>query len=219
MSAWLSKHRSSNQSLVWGLQLLWVLICIVIWGIAWFITFSFIGPFVGTGALLGQLSVGLLLAVAFGATMLSGIQGLVLHRLIQRRVWWIVGSTFISILGCIAGFLFGGIVTVVLALIVPSGARYAFSIGTALGGGVAGASVAMIQGFAFRPGVQHIRTWVIAWSIGAALGILISLGLPAPDFAQSPFRGFLGGGVYGIATTPVLVRLWHSSLAILPRDN
>ncbi len=189
------------------------------WGVAGFIRYSFIRPFTDTRALLIQIFVGLFLGVAFATTVLSGVQGFVLRRLIQRRGWWIIGSVCACVLGVVAGFLSGGIAAAVLGLLVPSAAPYVASVGFTVGGGVGGAAVALVQRFGFRPAVRHGVVWVGAWAGGAALGVLIALGLEQPDFVHPRFMGFAAGGVFGIVTGPVLGLLWLESLSPTTVDS
>ncbi len=174
---------------------------------------AFIGPFAGTRALIIQIVGGLFLGVAFAATVLSGVQGFVLRRLIQQSGWWIIGSVCAGVLGVVAGFLAGGIVVALLGLLVPSAAQYVAWVGLTVGGGVGGAAVALVQRLAFRPTVRHGGMWVGTWAGGAALGVLIALGLPWPAFAHPSFMGCVAGGVFGLVTGPVLGLLWSESLS------
>ena len=166
----------------WGFWLGWVLASTVGWFVGFiigFILLAIVGDIVGEDN--GMNVLGLILgAFIFGASlgsMVGILQWLVLRRRVSRAGWWVLAST--------AGFIvgWGGVeVAMYMAFGFPEemGGMSSFTnvLGQAVVPALGGAVMGTLQWLILRGKVSRAGWWVLASTVGWALGVTVAEIIP-----------------------------------------
>ncbi len=187
----------------WGFWLGWVMISTVGWSVGFmvgFVLFMFIvGEDNGINVLRSILGY-FMFGAALGS-MVGLMQWLILRIFVSRTGWWVLAST--------AGFAvgWGGVFVAIFGYPEGMGGMSSFTnvLGKAVVVALGGAVTGILQWLVLRGKVSRAGWWVLASTVGLALGVTVADAIPN----EMDLLGvlLLPGAVLGAVTGGVLIWL------------